>query len=89
MWRNGHLHTHTAGECVNCCEISRRQSAYTVQTLYKKSKTKCSKGIKQIMLYPYNTIAYYVSINTMISSFKLKAFIIMGTHQKDTKASSK
>lgn len=41
------------------------------------------------MLYPYNAIAYYVAINTMIFFKKLKTFIIRETCQKDTKASSK
>lgn len=58
---------HTYCWCVNCCKASRRQSVYTIQTFFLKVKQNAPKGLlKQIMLYPYNAIAYYVAINTMI-----------------------
>lgn len=67
MWRIGHLYTHTAGKCVNCYKASRRQSVYTNFKKKKKVKQNAPRGLlKQIMLYPYNAIAYYVAINTMV-----------------------
>lgn len=50
VWRNEHLHTHTDGVYINYYKASRRQSAYTTQTLKKRrgrgeDKAKCSERI--------------------------------------------